>query len=269
MRVKVVLRARQRAFLPFDNKRELQALIYKLIAAASEEYAEFLHAQGLRLVSGKKFKLFVFSDFKIFPFVMDKNRGGFKNIEKLELVFSTALPKSFESFILGIFKEQEISLGFAGLGKYFFTIESVETLPEIDLGDGFSFRCLSPIVTSTMEERNGKLTTHYVEYDTKEEKTKFAENVHKNLLNKFQAFYGREFEKQGYEFDFGFDEKYVCQKNGKIYKLVKYKDIRIKGVLAPGWIKAPKELLELGYYGGIGEGNPMGFGCVEIVKERS
>ncbi|RLD54679.1 MAG: CRISPR-associated endoribonuclease Cas6, partial [Bacteroidetes bacterium] len=30
-------------------------------------------------------------------------------------------------------------------------------------------------------------------------------------------------------------------------------------------IKAPKELLRLGYYAGFGEKNSMGFGCCEVV----
>ena len=75
----------------------------------------------------------------------------------------------------------------------------------------------------------------------------------------------KKYENQDYIFEFHFDEDYIKSRKGKIYKLLRYKNTNIKGVYAPGLIKAPKELLEILYFGGVGEKNSGGFGCVEKI----
>ena len=225
----------------------------------------FLHEKGFEFDLLRKFKLFTFSDLNFLPFKIDKTRGGFGEIEKIELIFSTLISKSFENFVLGIFKNQKIFLGFAKKEWFELFVESVETLPEQILGTEFKFKCLSPIVVTTKKEINGELKLHYVEYKLEEEKRKFAENIHQNLLYKYATMHGKEYENKNYEFEFYFDEEYIAKRRGKIYKLIKYKNVNIKGIFAPGIIKAPKDLLEILYFGGVGEKNSQGFGCVEEI----
>jgi CRISPR-associated endoribonuclease Cas6 len=56
--------------------------------------------------------------------------------------------------------------------------------------------------------------------------------------------------------------------NGKVQKLITLKEGRsdetkIKGTLAPFRLRAPRELMEVGYECGFGEKNSMGFGMVK------
>lgn len=181
------------------------------------------------------------------------------------MIFSTLIDKNFENFICGVFQNQNISLGFGSGRKIDFFVENVETLPEVTFENELKFKCLSPIVVTTKKEINGELKLHFVEYTTSEEKKQFSDNIHKNLLYKYATFYGKEYAKKDYGFEFHFDEAYIKRRKGKIYKLLRYKNTYIKGVHAPGIIRAPKELLEILYYGGVGEKNSGGFGCVEKI----
>ncbi len=265
MRVKITFSSNRNFFVPFNYKYEISALVYKLIATASQDYATFLHEKGFEFDFLRKFKLFTFSDLNFIPFKIDKLKGGFGEIEKVELIFSTLIPKSFENFILGIFKNQNISLGFGAGRKIDFFAENVETLPEITFENELKFKCLSPIVVTTKKEINGDLKLHFVEYNTPEEKKQFSENIHKNLLYKYAAFHGKEYGNKDYNFEFHFDEEYIKKRKGKIYKLLRYKNTNIKGIYVSGVVKAPKELLEILYYAGVGEKNSGGFGCVEEI----
>ncbi len=265
MRVKITFSSNENFFVPFNYKYEISALIYKLIAKASQDYATFLHEKGFEFDFLRKFKLFTFSDLNFLPFKIDKTKGGFCEVEKVELIFSTLIPESIEKFISGIFKKQQIFLGFSKGKKIDLFVEDVRALLEPNFDNELRFKCLSPIVVTTKKEINGDLKLHFVEYDSPDEKKQFADNIHKNLLYKYAAFHSKKYENQDYIFEFHFDEDYIKSRNRKVYKLLRYKNTNIKGVYAPGLIKAPKELLEILYFGGVGEKNSSGFGCVEKV----
>ena len=90
-----------------------------------------------------------------------------------------------------------------------------------------------------------------------------------NLLRKYHVLHGREFACTSEQFSFAIDHAYVERMNGKIQKLITLKEGRsdetkIKGTLAPFRLKAPRELIEVGYECGFGEKNSMGFGMVKV-----
>ena len=81
--------------------------------------------------------------------------------------------------------------------------------------------------------------------------------------------YRREFSADSGEFSFGIDQGYVERVNGKVQKLIALKEgqsdeTMVKGTLAPFRLKAPKELIEVGYECGFGEKNSQGFGMVKV-----
>ncbi len=90
-----------------------------------------------------------------------------------------------------------------------------------------------------------------------------------NLLRKYQVLHGREFPCTSEQFSFAIDHAYVERMNGKIQKLITLKEgqsdeTKIKGTLAPFRLKAPRELIEVGYECGFGEKNSQGFGMVKV-----
>ena len=71
------------------------------------------------------------------------------------------------------------------------------------------------------------------------------------------------------QFGFALDAAYVERMQGKVQKLITLKEGRsdetkIKGTLAPFRLRAPRELMEVGYECGFGEKNSMGFGMVKV-----
>lgn len=95
--------------------------------------------------------------------------------------------------------------------------------------------------------------------------------VLENLCRKYQVLHGRSLVCESAEFGFAIDEAYVERMNGKVQKLITLKEGRsdetkIKGTLAPFRLRAPRELMEVGYECGFGEKNSMGFGMVKVEQ---
>ena len=86
MRFKLILEINKRAFgnkLPINYQYEQSAAIYKILSGADEAYASWLHDNGFRLESGKTFKLFVYSRFKI------ENFRILRDTERLQIFSDT------------------------------------------------------------------------------------------------------------------------------------------------------------------------------------
>ena len=103
MRFKLILEVNKRVFggmLPINYQYEQSAAIYKILSGADEAYASWLHDNGFRLESGKTFKLFIYSRFKI------ENFRIFRDTERLQILLSgrsvscpkKALRNSFKAF---------------------------------------------------------------------------------------------------------------------------------------------------------------------------
>lgn len=256
MRLRIVGKTEKRYFIPFNYQYQLHSSIYGLIQKSSQKYSEFLHDKGF-IAQKRVFKLFAFSMLKIKPFKICKE--GFLNVSQIEFIFSTLVDKSLEHLVQGIFEEQKIFLQFLKDNKVEFDVRLVEILPKPIFQDTMKFKCLSPIITSTKKLIDGVFKPHYLEYKTGEDKEHFEKNIKQNLIKKYEAFYGKPYERD-FEFSFKFDESYIKKQKGKIYKLIDFKGLKVKGVFAPFEIKAPKELIEVGWEAGFGEKCSGGFG---------
>lgn len=274
MRVKIRAIHECSDIIPFDYQYQLHSAIINIIRKSSPDYAEFLHKLGYEYKKAEKsygeireirknFKLYTFSNLKLFPKIIVKN--GFKNVREVEFIFSTAVDKSFEHMILGVFSDNEFFLQFNKNIKHIFKIKNVETLHEPIFQNNHKFICLSPILMTTEKEEKH----HCLDYMIPEEREKFISNIKQNLIRNYETFYKKDFTGSP-EFEFSFDPVYIARKNGKISKLKKIvKDenvLRYKGFEAPFTIKADPELIKIGYSAGFGVNNAMGWGCVEILK---
>ena len=94
-------------------------------------------------------------------------------------------------------------------------------------------------MVSIKEERNGQAHKLYVRPDD----DRFAELVKRNLLEKHRVLYGCEPQNTDLEFAFDWDD--IKRRGGveKISKLINYKDINIRGYLAPFKVKGSMELI--------------------------
>ncbi|MEA3392831.1 MAG: CRISPR-associated endoribonuclease Cas6 [Candidatus Marinimicrobia bacterium] len=207
----------------------------------------------------KVFKLFTFSKLKFFPH--NRTKYGFENVREIEFDFATPVKKSFEHLVLGIFSNSEIILNFKNINTKF-NIQNVETLKEPNISGKEKFICLSPICTSTVRIKNNKKEQHFLNYMDPKERTKFIQNIKNNLIEKYKTYYGKEYEGKT-DFQFSFEPEYIVKKNGRISKLITFKnDIKIKAMEAPFTISANPKLIKIGYECGFGEKNSAGFGMV-------
>ena len=125
------------------------------------------------------------------------------------------------------------------------------------------FVMLSPLVCTTKREV-GQYSQYLFPGDQEFERVLFE-----NLCRKYQLLHRREFSGGGDQFSFGIDQAYVVRVNGKVQKLIALKEGKtdetmVKGTFAPFRLKAPKELIEVGYECGFGEKNSQGFGMVKV-----
>lgn len=270
MRIKIEMMSEKPAFVPLNYQYRLHSAIYALIAKSSETYARFLHDVGFQsaLNTLKTLKLFTFSRLFFYPYHFRKD--GFYDVRRLELIVSTAVGKSFEHLIYGIFAERELRLG-AGRSESRFQISRVESLAEPEFRETMKFVCLSPITISTVRDRDDRERPepHFLEYLNPEEKELFIRNLHKNLIRKYETVHKCDYT-AGHPFEFAFDADYLLRRQGRISKLVRFKNgIVIKAFEAPFEITADPALIRIGYQCGFGEKNSAGFGCVEVARKEN
>ena len=261
MRITIELTHRKRTvILPINNSHLISSLIYNIVDKSSSEYAEKLHEQGYRL-QNKAFKLFTFS--LLYPgnqhkWVMHEN-GTMSTAEPLLQVTVSSLKEEFiEHLVIGLLKEPVV-----WIGKERFRVETVRKLDQPELSDDMRFVMLSPLVCTTKREE-GQYSQYLFPGDEEFERVLFE-----NLCRKYQVLYRREFSGDCGEFSFGIDQGYVGRMKGKVHKLIALKEGKadetmVKGTLAPFRLKAPKDLIEVGYECGFGEKNSQGFGMVKV-----
>ena len=260
MRITLELSHRKRTVtLPINNSHLISSLIYNIVDKSSSEYAERLHNQGYRL-QNRAFKLFTFSP--LYPgnrrkWVMHEN-GTMSTAEALlHVTISSPKEEFIEHLVIGLLHEP-----YVWIGNERFRVETVRKLDQPELIGDMEFIMLSPLVCTTKREPD-----QYPQYLYPGDQ-EFERVLLENLCRKYQALHGRSFSCESGQFDFAIDEAYVERMHGKVQKLITLKEGRsdetkIKGTLAPFRLRAPRELMEIGYECGFGEKNSMGFGMVK------
>ncbi len=264
MRIKLTLSPLDNCVIPINYQYPLSCAIYKILSGSSPEYSEWLHNKGYIDNTGKPRKLFTFSHLIIDPKPALQNDSlRISRLSKAVIFVSSPMLEDFiQNFVQGIFINQTIAVGNSvTVGR--FMIERVESMPLPDFKETMSYKCLSPILLSTMEEHNGKLSQHYLRPDD----TRIEETVKNNLLHKYEVMHSKTFDCK--TFKFALDKEYINRKGGanKISKLITLnkdkEEIKVKTFIAPFVLETSPELHKLAYECGIGEKNSQGFGMVE------
>jgi len=214
-------------------------MIYNKIA--NKDLAAKLHQT-------KNYKFFTFSELQIMKRKPLKKYLIAENGE-LSLYISSPDEEFIKSLVEGFLTNPQINLL-----KNKIWIEKVSLLKKPKIKKRMKFKTLSPIITRTLKEENGKLK----QWDLNPADLKFYENLQKNLLNKYIAFHG---EYKG--------DEYI--KITPEQQSIKRKRISIPKEDAETYhrayhmrfeIEADPGLIEFAYDCGLGEKNSMGFGMV-------
>ena len=257
MRFKLLLQVNKRAFgnkLPINYQYEQSAAIYKILSSADLKYASWLHDNGFQLESGKRFKLFTFSRFKI------PQRRILPKEERLLILSDTVewqngfLPeKSTDSFIQGIFQDQIFEIG-DKKSVVQFIVQSVEILPEPDYSNKKIFITMSPLCLKFHRIDNN---TDYL--SPTDVRASFV--LFNGLFDRYRLFYGK-------ECPYSLSECKLKVLNEPKSVVVKLKadtreETKVRGFLCKIEVQAPIELMRLMYEGGVGSLTSQGFGCLK------
>lgn len=260
MRFKLLLEVDKRAFgnvLPINYQYEQSAAIYRILSKGNAQYSEWLHNNGFQLESGKRFKLFTFSRFKIEQRQVLPNERLKILCDKIEWQISFLPEKSTEQFIQGIFANQIFQIG-DKKSVVQFKVAGIEVIPPPTFEPEMVFETMSPMCIRDYHESDG--TTEYL--SPNHEKAKRA--ILTGLLSRYEAFYGNP-----YTGVFDFDFIVLNEPKSVLVKLKADtpEQTRIKGYMCRFMMKAPEGLMRVMYESGVGEMGAQGFGCVRVVKK--
>jgi CRISPR-associated endoribonuclease Cas6 len=238
----------------------LSAWLYGVIAKADESYARFLHENGYKTDNNKTFKHFTFSDLRA---RIQVQNNGFRILSPMvQWTVSFYVDKAAESFIIGLFKDQEIRL-FNKQYDTTFVIQQVESLPGPVFGESIRLKAASAMVVA--EKVN--LVDQYLEPTHPE----FEKLLTGGLKDKYLSLAGAEGKMINPDIashSIGFrlldvskvkPRKVTVKEDKKEATEIKgYRDFEFE-------LTGPKEVLEVGYYGGFGRYSSSGFGFCELV----
>lgn len=251
MRLEVEFITQEKKKLNFNYNYYITSAIYNLIAEHDEDYSKFLHDEGY-LVGNKNFKLFVYSRFMPEKFSVS---GDYMIIEKgKSRLFINSPVKEF----INSLGNSLIKKGSMKIGQEDFKINNIYLKDDISLDYETKFIALSPIVVTTGIEINDEVRSRTVYID----EPKFTENIKNNLLKKYFLVYGKLPENMS--IDIEFDKRYM-EKNKKGH-LINFKDITIKGFIAPFTMKCEKSIKRVAIDCGIGENNSIGMGYIKEAR---
>ena len=250
MRIQILAEVGDGFTLPINYNHLLAGVIYRFLSESDPEYADFLHEEGYA-VAEKRFKLFTFSQ------LMAARRRVIGSHIQFGSTLSWYVSSPVETF-LSHFADTLLTEGRLWLAGRALPVKEV-TVPRIPrFRSEMWFRCLSPIVMTTVREHAGKQAMHYCLPDD----PALSDLIRQNLIRKHRAIHGRA--PHDDTLTFRYDKDYISRRRGKVTRLVDYKGIKIRGVLCPFRVSGSVALIQTGYECGFGDKNSAGFGMAEV-----
>ncbi len=239
--------------VPYDCQYALSSLIYSRITAANE-------ALGLQLHYSTSYKHFCFSWLQYERVRPTKN--GLIPLERgAALEFGGPDRELIRAVAEGFLDEPEFDL-VATRGKHGrrfnrLCVQRFEVLapPAFD-GGPVKFSTLSPVVVRTMRDRDDRDEPQV--WDLAPTEPQFHTNLYRNLLHRFEDYYGTRPE----------DDRFALT----AVERTKPKRVRIKNTYHRCWhmsgvINGAPALVRFAYDSGLGEKGSMGFGCIEFIHQ--
>ena len=250
MRIKIQANIGDGLTLPINYNHLLTGVIYRFLAESNPEYASFLHNQGYG-DEPRRFKLFTFSQ------LMAERR----RVTGAQIHFASTLTWYVSSPVvdfLSHFADTLLSEGRLTIGGHQLQVQDVNIPRTPHFQSKMRFRCLSPIVMSTVRERNGKQGMHYCLPDD----PAISDLIRQNLIRKHEVIHGQP--PHDDRLTLQFDKNYIARRQGRVTRLIDFKGIKVRGILCPLSVSGSTELIQIGYECGFGDKNSAGFGMVDI-----
>ena len=259
----MILEVNYKAFgnlLPLNYQYEQSAAIYKILHSADEAFAHWLHENGYQSATGKNFKLFTFSRFKIDKrLVLAKEQRIQILSDTVEWQLSFLPEKSTQSFVEGLFRRQTFEIGDKKSAVQF-VVRSVEVLPSPCYSEEMAFAALSPLCIKFRNDRGG------IDYlSPTDVRAKYL--LVKGLLDRYRAAYQKSLPCaiEDCKFEVLNEPKSVLV----TIKAGTSQQTRVRGYMVQFKLKAPAALLQLMYESGAGNLCAQGFGCLRVLNENN
>lgn len=268
MRIQLSLQPKRPFSVTLHYQQYLSAVVYSLIAQASAGHAAWLHDRGYGH-NGKHFKHFTFSRlmFPERPFIQD---GRIFIDGQFQWLVSIYAESTILQLIIGLFERRTVTIGQANNEA---RILGVDIIPEPAFSGNMKFVTLSPVLVKkpVNVSRNGneKLSAEYLMPGHPEA----GFYLNKNLVSKYLSLHP-EIRETDKSLLFLPDEEYIRRKEGKISKLIAFKngseeETRMRAFECPFMLEGDTELIRIAYECGLGDNNAMGFGMIETVRNGS
>jgi len=259
MRLELTLQHLPNQELPINYQYLIASWVYRTLGNANADFAKQLHNHGYDF-GGKKYKLFTFSTLRPKWFDIDHQRSIFRLTKSpTKILLSFYVDEAVQHFVMDLFKDQIFELS-SGRFKVLFTVSGIEMLPKPNFEKTMRFRAQTPICVSRNVE--GRLHAHY----TSPEEEGYGALLVQNLVRKRHALEPQVVEGEESSVDLNFPYGFRLLSEPKS-KLLSIKGIQVRGYLFDFELMAPEDLMELGYFGGMGEKNSsLGFGVVKSLK---
>lgn len=249
MRLKLTIEHLPKQKLPINYQYLISSYIYRTLHESDAEFAKWLHERGYTL-SGKKYKHFCFSNLYPQRYTIHHKAKVFElNESPTVLYLSFNIDKAVQHLIKGIFQNNLMQLSSGESFRFLGQIQQVEMLKPPVFSDAMCFKALIPICLSV-----GQADSPHPQYLSPKDKG-YAEVFAQNLVDKANAYLGE----QAFTYeDVAFELLTEMPKS----KLLRIKNIAIKGYEYEFRLEAPEALMQIGYYAGFGTQNSalgMGF----------
>lgn len=244
MRIGIELKTAEIVKIPIHYNYYLQSFIYRHL---SPLVAERFHNKGVEYQK-RIFKLYTFS--KILT-RLEKIKEFFRVEDKIYFEIASPFNELLQDLGTNLLKVSDVSIA----GTHF-SISGINVRKPLDDIERLDFIQLSPItVYSTLQKADGEKKVYYYSPQERE----FTNMVHANLLKKYAAFYGVD-----YNGKLEFKTIKVGAHNHKVLKYMKNKE---HPTVIKAWeglyrILAEPEMIRLAYDCGLGSKNSQGFGMM-------
>lgn len=249
--------------LPLNYQYPLSCWIYRVIRKGHPDFTGWLLKNGFSSPR-QVFNLFTFSNLKPGNGEFEVNNDRLMILaDKVEMVFSCISDPMTVSYITNLFNRQQFSIG-DKKSRVFFKVIKVINLPDVDFEGKARFTTLSPVVVSRAKEDSEDEKTEYLRPEDEEFKTSLLYNLYEKVYSKVS--------KEIIESGILVNEQALritseIQETPIIIKSGTNDEATVSGYEFDFEIEAPGKHIQAGYYGGFGDLNSMGFGCVEVIKE--
>lgn len=248
--------------IPMNYQPYITASIYQILEKIDPQYSDFLHNEGYQ-DKHKRFKYFTFGQLQIPRGKWQIEQGRMLiYADKITLIVSFWIDKAMETFVMGLFQNQKIEI----IDKFahnVFEVAQIEAIPDKIDRESLRFRTLTPLVVKKLQA-NGR------NYDYLSPTEQGYEQIFiDNLLSKYTAYlqYSDGAQMSTSQTTPAFKLLNAKQVRSKLITVKPAQNIRVRGYLFDFELTAPKELLQIGYFGGFGSNNAQGFGCVRVLEE--